>query len=200
MARVRNPRGEGERLRDALLDAATDVLNETRDVEKLSVRAVTGRAGVSPTAMYIQFADKDELTDAVKARCFDALGEALARAESAHEGDSVEQLRAMGHAYLRFARDLPGQYAILFQVAKPEVPTGGRRPKREAVGDNVFGRVVDAVARCRKGGNDAFDIACMLWMALHGRATVQRALPSFAFPNETRFIDMLVEYALSAEA
>jgi AcrR family transcriptional regulator len=47
--RSRNPRGQGERLRAALMDAARDLLLELGDQDKLSVRAVTARAGVTPT-------------------------------------------------------------------------------------------------------------------------------------------------------
>ena len=39
-----NPRGQGDRLRGALLDAARDLLLELGDQSKLSVRAVTARA------------------------------------------------------------------------------------------------------------------------------------------------------------
>ena len=41
--RARNPRGQGERLREALIDAAIELLADLQDVEALSVRAVTAR-------------------------------------------------------------------------------------------------------------------------------------------------------------
>ena len=64
-ARTRNPRGQGDRLRVALMDAARDLLLELGDQDKLSVRAVTARAGVAPNALYLHFADKDELLSAL---------------------------------------------------------------------------------------------------------------------------------------
>src|SRR5918912_2806062 len=94
--RVRNQRGEGERLRTALLDAAAELLAESQDVEQLSVRAVTARAGVSPTALYLHFQDKEELTRAVRERCAAALAEMLREADEEHGGDSFAQLVAMG--------------------------------------------------------------------------------------------------------
>src|SRR5204863_94235 len=110
------PGGEGERLRTALLDAAGELLAQARDVDELSVRAVTARAGVSPTALYLHFADKEALVVAVKKSCFEGLGAVLREADAKHEGDPGEQLRAMGRAYLRFAREQPGRYAILFHT------------------------------------------------------------------------------------
>src|ERR1700722_9362418 len=64
-ARTRNPRGQGDRLRTSLIEAARELLLELGDQSKLSVRSVTARAGVSPNALYIHFATKDELLDAV---------------------------------------------------------------------------------------------------------------------------------------
>src|SRR5471030_520484 len=64
-ARKRNPRGQGDQLRTALMEAARDLLLELGDQDKLSVRAVTARAGVSPNALYLHFADQEALLGAV---------------------------------------------------------------------------------------------------------------------------------------
>jgi AcrR family transcriptional regulator len=194
--RVRNQRGEGERLREALLDAARDLLSESHDADGLSVRAVTSRAGVSPTAMYLHFADKEELVSEVKARCFEELGAALLEAERAHESDRSAQVRAMGLAYLRFARDRPGIYAILFQTRIPKKLPEPLSPDYVGRGDEVFRMLVSAVERCLPDGSDAFDISCVIWMALHGRAAVRSAMPDFPFPDDKRFVDLLVERVL----
>ena len=192
--RLRNPRGEGDRLRAALLDAATDLLGESQDVEGLSVRAVTARAGVSPTALYLHFADKDDLTRAVKARCFAALGEVLRQAEADDDGDPLEQLRALGRAYLRFAREQPGQYAILFQTHIPKAPPASSPAAAGDVpGRDVFDILVRAVQRCLEGDGDPFEVACILWMALHGRAAVRSAMPEFPFPDDERYVALLLE-------
>lgn len=205
--RIRNQRGEGERLREALLDAASELLAESRDADGLSVRAVTARAGVSPTALYLHFADKDELTRAVKDRAFDELGAALlaAQAERAPTtsggagapsvGDHAGQLRAMGIAYLRFARERPGVYAVLFQTY---IPKAGPAPSRDDLrtGDEVFRILVGAVERSLPDGRDAFEISCVLWMALHGRAAVRPAMPGFPFPDDERFVSLLCERVL----
>ena len=57
--RPRNPRGEGNKLSEQLLAAPAEVLNEVGDADKVSVRAIARRAGVSPTALYLQFPDRD---------------------------------------------------------------------------------------------------------------------------------------------
>jgi AcrR family transcriptional regulator len=198
--RARNQRGEGERLRTALLDAASELLGESQDVEQLSVRAVTARAGVSPTALYLHFADKDELTAAVKARCFAALAAVLREAEAEHEGDRFAQMRAMGLAYLRFAHEQPGQYAILFQT---HIPKAGAPPDLHGAGGTgieCFDLLVGAVTRCIDDDTDPVELSILLWMALHGRAAVRSALPSFPFPEEERYVDLMVERTLAPAA
>ena len=45
--RTRNARGEGDRLRDALMDAAGELLVEGTSAEALSIRGITARAGVT---------------------------------------------------------------------------------------------------------------------------------------------------------
>jgi AcrR family transcriptional regulator len=191
-ARERNKRGEGDRLRAALLDAASELLSESPDVEQLSVRAVTARAGVTPTALYLHFADKDDLARAVKKRCFAELSEALLDAERAGEGP-YEQLRSMGCAYLRYAREHPGHYAILFHTAMSK--KGSRRTHtdvREA-GMETFKVLLDAVELCLDGRGDSLETATVLWLALHGRAQVQATMPWFPLPDEKRYIDLLIE-------
>jgi len=95
--------------------------------------------------------------------------------------DPREQLVAIGHAYLRFARERPGHYAVLFQrhiTPEPE------EDEESTVGMHVFESLVEVVRRCGVAEDDAFDSGVLLWMALHGRAAVTSAMPAFPFPDE----------------
>jgi AcrR family transcriptional regulator len=190
--RVRNQRGEGERLRTSLLDAAGELLAEARDVDKLSVRAVTARAGVSPTALYLHFDDKDDLIHEVKVRCFAALGAAI-EACLDPGAEPRDQLLAGCRAYLRFAREHPGQYAILFHTANmpPKRRAAGRQ--LDGAGAAVFGILVECVGRCLDDDADAFDRATVIWTALHGRALLAVALPHFPQPDEDRLLGLLAD-------
>lgn len=187
-AATRNRRGEGERLRGALLDAAVGLLDETGEPERLSVRAVTTRAGVSPTALYLHFADRDALLAAVCVRCFGALDEALAGVGAAAPR---ERLPALGLAYLAFARERPGPYALLFS-ARVRAPEDA---EREGVGLGVYGVLVEALRDCGLASGDAFEVGTVLWTALHGRASLP-ADPLPGFPSDERFVALLTEAAL----
>lgn len=193
--RERNPRGEGERLRATLLEAATELIAESEDPENVSVRAVTARAGVSPTALYLHFQSREQLFRAVSETCFAELGAATRAARDAAGPDPRDQLVALGHAYLRFARERPGHYAVLFQ--RHLTPEADEEDDDEAkIGMDVFEILVEVVRRCGVPEAHAFDDAVVLWMALHGRAAVASAMPGFPFPDEDRYIRLLVARTL----
>ncbi len=77
LRRRRAPRGSGDQLRDEILDATTDLLLETGDAKAVSIRSVAQRVGVTPPSIYLHFADKDALLDAVCARYFEKLDEEM---------------------------------------------------------------------------------------------------------------------------
>ena len=79
LKRRRAPRGSGEQLRDEILDATTELLLETGHAKAVSIRSVAQRVGVTPPSIYLHFADKDALLDAVCARYFEKLDEEMQR-------------------------------------------------------------------------------------------------------------------------
>src|ERR1700704_3794280 len=99
-ARTRYRRG-GARRREDILVAASRLFFEQGGAEGMTMRAVAAAAGVSPPAVYLHFADKDELIFAVCQGLFTRLDEAL---ESAAVGidDPIEAMKARGRAYVRF--------------------------------------------------------------------------------------------------
>jgi AcrR family transcriptional regulator len=191
--RERNARGEGDRLRATLLEAATELIAESENPDNVSVRAITRRAGVSPTALYLHFTDREQLFIAVSEECFAELHTVMCTAGEGAGDEPRDQLVAMGHAYLRFARERPGHYAVLFQRHITPEPEGDEGSK---VGMHVFESLVEVVRRCGVPDDDAFDYGVVLWMALHGRAAVASAMPGFPFPDEDRYVELLTERVL----
>lgn len=200
--RPRSPRGEGERLRATLLDVATDLLAETHDIDRLSIRAVTARAGVSPTALYMHFADKDDLVEAIKHRCFTALRDWVAAAGE-DTTDPAARLLSMGRAYLSFARERPGWYAVCFQTRFGELYDEPLPPPRDTVDADslVFLDLMDAVAAVHDAPEDeVFEISTILWSALHGRASLLQAMPACPLPDEDRWLQRLAAIVGGATA
>src|SRR4029453_1641094 len=98
-------------LRRALVDAARRLL-EAEGPSALSLRAVAREAGGSPAAPYPHFKDKAELLDAVAHEGWEVLGSQMAEAKGKAEG--MQQLTALGIAYVCFARDNPALYRAMY--------------------------------------------------------------------------------------
>src|SRR5947199_7637735 len=59
--RQRNPRGQGERLRDDIIEAASRLLADPA-APPLTLRAVAREVGVAATSVYLHFDDIESLT------------------------------------------------------------------------------------------------------------------------------------------
>jgi AcrR family transcriptional regulator len=198
-SRSRNPRGQGDRLRTALMKAARELLLELGDQSKLSVRAVTARAGVSPNALYIQFASKDELLNAVMNATYKEWRSVINGAVP-EEAEPIEQLRAYCHAYFQFARERSGIFRVMFMTTIREgvpVPVRGG-PVGEDEGVDSFNDFLALVTRCLPDNADAFTQAAYLWAGLHGRVALAAAIPAFPWPPEHEYIERMIEIHITA--
>jgi len=190
-SRTRNPRGEGARLRAPLIDAAVAAIDESGDVSKVSVRAITRRAGVSPTALYLHFPDRDSVVDAAIDAGFTAFNAALAEA-AAGETDPRERLYAMGIAYLAFAERQPALYSVIFGIRRPKERLV-ERPPGAVDRTEGFDGLVAAVAAALGDERDAGDVAIALWSSLHGFAMLRAASTRMPFPPGDAFTRRLLD-------
>jgi AcrR family transcriptional regulator len=197
--RTRNPRGQGERLRGALLQAARDLLLELGDQDRLSVRAVTARAGVTPNALYLHFADKDELLSAVINAGYTELRAFLRDAAAGH-GDPIERLRAFALAYLDFAAQRPGIYRVLFMTKLREgvpMPEPGAATGRDE-GVDTFNDLLALVSACPARGADPFAQAAALWAGLHGYVALGQVMPAFPWPARHDYVERMLDIHIRA--
>lgn len=100
-------------LRAALLDAALALLEED---ETFSLRAVARRAGVSPTAPYRHYQDKEALLAAVATDGFTQLADRL---------DAAPELTAMAEEYVAFALAHPALFRLMY--GRPTANTASAR-------------------------------------------------------------------------
>src|SRR6476619_8112217 len=94
-------------LRSAVLAAAEKIL-ETEGVDALTLRAVARAVGVSHTAPKNHFGDLQGLLSELAAVGYRRYGDALVSAMEAAGADPRMRMRAMGRAYVAFARAHPG--------------------------------------------------------------------------------------------
>ena len=185
--RRRAARGEGDKLRDEILDATERLLVTKGSVDDVSVRAIAQAVGVTPPSIYMHFADKEALVNAVCERHFHELDRVLAHAKRGVD-DPLKAVRAMGRAYVRFGLDHPEEYRILFM--SKELGSHRDMYQEKLKGLSGFNHLVTAVQGCIDHGvfaGDAFEIACALWAGVHGVTSLLIAKPGFPWPK--KFID-----------
>jgi AcrR family transcriptional regulator len=190
--RARNARGEGSKLREQLLQATAEILDEVGDADRVSVRAIARRAGVSPTALYLQFPDRDALVAAAVDGGFDAFNAAL-MAAAAVPAEPRERLEAMGRAYLEFSVRQPALYAILFSARRPLLD----KPLTDR--DRAFDGLIALLREHDRSLDEQSgrELAMVIWASLHGFAMLRTVRPHLDWPAPDDYLRRLLSaYAL----
>ncbi|MGE2689748.1 TetR/AcrR family transcriptional regulator [Mycolicibacterium pulveris] len=197
MKRRRAPRGSGEQLREEILDVTTDLLLETGYAKAVSIRAVAQRVGVTPPSIYLHFADKDALLDAVCVRYFEKLDQEMQNL-SAGAPSPIEVLRAQGLAYVRFAVKTPELYRI--------ATMGEGRPGSDVdmmLNTSAFVHLRNSVEQLMADGvfssTDPTAIALRLWTAAHGVAAMLISRPYLPWGDTEEFTDRVLRAVVVGE-
>jgi AcrR family transcriptional regulator len=189
--RVRARPGEGIQLREEVLRAAEELLGETGTEDALTLRAVARRAGVTTPSVYLHFADKEALLEAVCLRVWEELDSRMRHAAQGG-GDPFAALARRAHAYLRFALEHPVQYRIL--MMRPAASECVR-----SAASACFTHLADAVSACVQAGvlrGDPDRLALGLWSAVHGCVSLLIAQPAFPWPEDPEsFLDDTIRMA-----
>ncbi|MBF1803642.1 TetR/AcrR family transcriptional regulator [Alloalcanivorax profundimaris] len=155
-------------LHDTLLREAGVLLRE-QGVEGLSLRRLAERAGVSRTAPYHHFEDKNALLCALAERGFQRL-EGLIDELSLDPADPEPGLRRFVRAYLRFASEDGERYELMF--GRTLWKAGRPSAALTRVAHGCFRRYVEAMGVERLGGPrdgaDPLRVAQASWATLHG--------------------------------
>lgn len=196
--RPRARRGEGEKLREHILEAAEELLIKTNDVEAVSIRAVADAVGVTPPSIYMHFEDKNDLIFAVCERHFQEFDEVI-EAAGARSDDPVESLILRGHAYVRFGLDNPEQYRILF-MTKPALTPDRFQDDSMLQRMTAFGHLVEAMDRCVKSGafdGDPLELSLLVWAYAHGLTSLLITKPDFSWGDIDHLIDRALHVAIA---
>ena len=158
-------------LRLALLDAAIAQIKDV-GVKKLSLRGIARTVGVSQTAPYRHFKDKNQLLADVAAHGFIELfekGSALINPNAS----AMENIQETGMAYIQYAIENPEKYRLLFGNT-----IQNRRNYSSLVeaGEQSFRVLVDQV-ECGIEAGDFIPgcsllLANALWTQIHGAASL----------------------------
>ena len=194
--RARNRRGEGGLLREDILDAASRLLVELGDEEKVTIRAVAAAVGVSPPSVYLHFPDKDTLIFEVCQQLFAALDQAIERATAGID-DPIERMRTRGLAYARFGVDHPEHYRVLFMQSPGSAPEGfsSEQLMESAAFANLLQNAVELVASGRLLPElEAFPLAIELWALVHGCTSLLISHPALGLPPVEEFVGQACDH------
>jgi AcrR family transcriptional regulator len=158
-----------------LISSATALVEE-EGLEAFTLREVARRVGVSHTAPYRHFADKQVLLAAVAEKGFAELG-AATRAAFEAEPNVADGFLAVGQEYIGFAVTRPVLFRLMYDPSLDE-----SRPTLTDAKEAAFGVLLGAVAAAQQSGvlrkGDLVDVAITAWAAVHGLAqlAIDRAL------------------------
>jgi AcrR family transcriptional regulator len=161
-------------LREACLAEALVIIS-TAGVEKLSMREVARRIGVSHQAPYRHFASRDHVLAEIVRRAFADFAQAL-RSPPQTDDPAADSL-AMGFAYVQFALAEPLKYRLMFGGTLPD-PAGHpdmMQGARDAFDVLRASLVRLFSARGQQPDRAAIDReALFAWSSLHGVVSLLR--------------------------
>jgi AcrR family transcriptional regulator len=156
-------------LKSAVLLAAEKIL-ERNGLQAVTLRAVARAVGVSHTAPKNHFGDLMGLLSELAAVGYLRFAAALGEAVSSTSGDARDRLRAMGSAYVTFARTHPRLFLLMFHserldMKRPSLLAAideSRQSLRTAVISSAEGRPMKPVEVAAR--------ATASWSLVHGLA------------------------------
>jgi AcrR family transcriptional regulator len=163
---------ERSETRDKILDAARELFI-TEGYDGVSMRRVAEKIEYSPTAIYVHFADKNELFHELCHQDYARLAEVFQ--SSAMSTDPVERLKQIGRTYMEFGMRYPNHYKFMFMTPHP--PMEPDAEEREVMGNPELDayaflkwavqQAIDA-GRFREELTDAELVSQTLWASVHG--------------------------------
>lgn len=157
-------------LHESLLQAATLIIREA-GVGGLSMRKLADRVGVSRTAPYHHFRDKQTLLSELALKGFRQYSQQMDAFFSDPALDGTQRLEQFVRHYLTFALDNPELYNLMFGQAlwKSGSPSDALRTEAHATFRDFVKRVADWQQQgVLPAGAEALRFAQVAWSTLHG--------------------------------
>lgn len=168
---------EKSETREKILDAAR-ALFASEGYEGVSMRRVAEKIEYSPTAIYVHFADKEELFRELCHQDYARLAEVFQ--SSVISTDPIERLKQIGAIYIDFGLRYPNHYKFMFMTTHPQHEPD--EVDREMMGDpekDAYAFLKWAVQQAIDAGQfrpelrDAAAVSQTLWSAVHGVVSLE---------------------------
>lgn len=158
---------ERHEMRQRIIQGAMEMFL-TEGYEKTSIRNIADKIEYSPATIYLYYKDKDELLYEVQHMAFGKLNEVFNAEATA--SDPFERLREICVAYLKFGKENPALYDLMFIIRAPMNVIDEHEMWEN--GNDSFGFLVKCLAECMQQGLIRFDdvmiAALSVWSFAHG--------------------------------
>ncbi len=194
--RTRKPRGQGAARQAEILAAAKRLFVE-EGVPEVTMRRIAAEVGVSATALYVYFPDKDAILQAIAEEHFAALLVVLEAANDPRR-PAMENLRAGLRAYCDFALSRPDEYRLTFLRQ-------GRRGEPDPCADiteadmtfAILQNGVEAmIAEGHYPDKSSSLMAEALWACVHGAMAVLLTMPEVVESDPAALTDLVIDMAV----
>ena len=157
-------------LREKVLEASLALIEEG-GLDRLSMREVARKAGVSHQAPYHYFGGREAILAALAGEGFSKLGQSLVRAAAQAGSEPVKAVEAMGRAYVEFALRNPAHFQAMFRADAVPLDRYPDARKRE---DEAFGKLLEGIDKAfsNQPAEVRRTIAIACWAMVHGLATL----------------------------
>src|SRR5262249_44022992 len=158
-------------------------------VDRVTIRAICARVGITSPSLYFHFRNKREIIIAI---CNETFGQLLERFREirASELKPLDALRQMMETYIRFALSHPDEYRLLFMSKDLLLLEFSKdfKSDEDAIRAGILGPVVlrelaEHIGLCIKRGilkqGDPRTLAEIVWSSGHGLASLLITHPHF---------------------
>lgn len=158
-------------LREVLISSALDILKEGT-LQDLSLRALARKAGVSQTAPYRHFEDKEALIVVLMLEGSSILQERM-RLACEQANNPVERLINLGLAYYDFAEAHPAHFRLMFDGSLEKKDKYQDLIESEKIGRDIVQSVVSECMKLENAPNKPDDLVRLAsWSLVHGLANL----------------------------
>lgn len=196
----RKPRGHGHERREEILMAAKELF-VAHGFATVTTRQLAARVGISQTALYVYFRNKEEILAELSRRAFVGLVERIEQAAMETEvGPS--RLRRLVEAYIEFGLEYPEEYQIVFMANPAGTPFGqpidlNRALDQQPTGMDAFFAFREQFVLLSEAGflrrMDVLVATEVMWMACHGLVALLIARPNFPWSDRDALIESIAD-------
>ena len=190
---ARKPKGEGHSRRAEILAAAEQIFVE-HGYEGATIRKIADQVGLSSTALYMHFADKQAILHEICRESFENLT-ALNEAVMAEPGEPEARIRRMMEAYVAFGFANPNAYRLVY-LTRPLEARDGAESVAQQLGLELFRSfeaVVEDVERAGRLRGEVRATTQALWAGGHGIVSLMITKPYFDWVDREVLVKTLMD-------